>query len=285
MNKRTESQNNKAISKLNFRIKIGLALILILVVLAVFGPLLAPPGSLKQNSKLSLKPPSVSHIFGTDLLGRDMFGRVAYGARISLAVGSLAILVSLGIGLPFGALAGYFGGWFDSLLMRITDIFLAFPLVLGALVALAALGSGFINILIVLGILGWPYIARLIRATVVSVKQNDYIAAARALGAGHPRLLLQHVLPNSVSSVLVFAVMNVGTAIMAESVLSFLGVGLQPPNASWGYLLAESAGRIGVAPWLMYFPGLALTLAVLGFTLIGEGMRAALSPKEKDAFG
>lgn len=275
---------NKVISHKAFgvRVKIGIAILAALLVLAVFGPLLAPRDPANLDYRLSLKPPSLSHPFGTDLLGRDMFGRVAVGARISLSVGLLAVIVALLIGLPLGALAGYFGGWLDSLIMRLADVFLAFPMILGALLVLAVVGPGLANILLALGILGWAYMARLFRSSVVSVKQNDYVLAARAAGAGHPRLLVRHIFPNAAGPVIAIAIMNVGVAIMAESVLSFLGVGLQPPNTSWGYLLAESAARFQVAPWLMYFPGLALTLAVLGFTLAGEGLRAALSPGEED---
>lgn len=278
------TERSKPIHRLSgvaLQAKVGIVIIAALVLLAVLGPALASENALKQDFRQSLRPPSLAHPLGTDLLGRDMLGRIAFGARVSLLIGVLAVAMALGIGLPLGALSGYFGGWLDSLIMRLTDIFLAFPMVLGALLIMTVIGPGLLNILLALAVLGWAYVARVFRSIVISVKQDDYITAARALGAGHLRLLLYHVFPNAVGPVLALAIMNVGTAILAESVLSFLGVGLNPPNISWGYLLAESAGRISVAPWLMYFPGLAITLTVLGFNLAGEGLRAVLNPREE----
>lgn len=264
---------------MNYKLRVGLIMLLILVVLAAIGPALAGK-YWEQELKESLEPPNVNHLLGTDLLGRDMFGRVANGARSSLLVGFLAVAFTLAIGLPLGALAGYFGGWIDTVIMRLADIFLAFPLVLGALLFMSVAGAGLVNILVVLALLGWSYVARIFRASVLANKELDYVTAARALGAGHWQLLRRHIIPNSIGPVLVFALMNVGTAIMAESVLSFLGVGLRLPNASWGYLLSEAGGLQNVAPWLIYFPGLALTITVLAFTLLGEGLRAYFTPKE-----
>ncbi len=266
---------------MNYKLKSGLVILLILIILAALGPVLAGK-YWEQNLKESLNPPNSRHLFGTDLLGRDMLGRVANGARSSLLVGLLAVVLTLTVGLPLGALAGYFGGRLDTVIMRMADVFLAFPLVLGALLFMSVAGAGFANILLVLALLGWPYIARIFRASVLSNKELDYVVAARALGAGDWYLLRRHIIPNAIGPVLIFALMNVGTAIMAESVLSFLGVGLRLPNASWGYLLSEAAGLQNVAPWLIYFPGIALTVTVLAFTLLGEGLRVYLAPKENN---
>jgi len=266
---------------MNYKLKFGMVIILMLVLLATVGPMLAGK-YWQQNLKDSLEPPNINHLLGTDLLGRDMFGRVANGARSTLLVGLLAVALTLAIGLPLGALAGYYGGWLDTVIMRLADVFLAFPLVLGALLFISVAGAGLAKILLVLALLGWSYVARIFRASILANKELDYVTAARALGAGDWHLLRRHIIPNSIGPVLVFALMNVGTAIMAESVLSFLGVGLRLPNASWGYLLSEAAGLQNVAPWLIYFPGIALTITVLAFTLLGEGLRAYFTPKEEN---
>lgn len=266
----------------NRRLIAGTAIIVIFVLFALAGPALAPDDTFKSDYGRSLRPPDAGHPFGTDLLGRDLFGRVAHGARVSLIVGLFSMAAALAIGLPLGTAAGYFGGGVNSVIMRLTDIFLAFPLVLGALVVMAVVGGGLANILIVLALLGWAYVARLARSAVVSIRESDFIEATRALGAGHFRIILRHVLPNAAAPVIIFTLLNIGTAILAESSLSFLGVGLKPPYVSWGYMLAESSGRLETAPWLVYFPGAALTLAVLGFTLTAEGLRAYLNPKEED---
>ncbi len=271
-----ESQN-----MFNNKIIIGTVMILFFILFSVFGTLIGPSSDLSQDYDLSLKPPSLEHPFGTDLLGRDMYIRAVQGGRISLLVGFLSIIVSLLVGLPLGAIAGYYGGWIDTLIMRSADIFLSMPTILGALLIMALIGPGLINILIVFSMLGWAYIARLFRSNVISIKNSDFILSARGLGASGPRIIFRHIAPNSVGPVLLFALMNIGTAILAESVLSFLGVGLQPPVVSWGYLLSESVTRYMVAPWLMYFPGALLTLTVIGFTLIGEGVSSAFDPKER----
>ncbi len=268
--------------RINGKALAGILMILFFILFSLFGNLIGPGPDMGQDYDLSLRPPSLSHPFGTDLLGRDMYARAVTGGRISLLVGFLSIAVSLLIGLPLGAIAGYYGGWIDTIIMRLADIFLSMPTILGALLIMALIGPGLINILIVFAMLGWAYIARLFRSSVISIKNSDFVLSAIGIGASGPRVILRHIAPNSVGPVLLFALMNIGTAILAESVLSFLGVGLQPPAVSWGYLLSESVTRYMVAPWLMYFPGALLTLSVIGFTLMGEGARAAFDPKERD---
>lgn len=266
----------------NPKVTAGTAILIVFIIFALFGPLWGGDGALKKDYSLSLKPPSADHPFGTDLLGRDLLKRTARGARVSLLIGVLAVSVSLLVGSALGAVSGYFGGWVDALIMRFADIFLALPMILGALLFMALIGPGLFNVVLVLTMLGWAYIARILRSNVISVKRREYVLSAKAVGAGDLRTILVHVVPNSAGPVIIFAVMNVGTAVLAESVLSFLGVGIRPPDVSWGYLLSESIGRSHAAPWLMYFPGLFLTLTVLAFTLLGDGLRGALDSRERN---
>ncbi|NLG11239.1 MAG: ABC transporter permease [Coriobacteriaceae bacterium] len=232
-----------------------------------------------QNSKL---PPSVLHPFGTDNLGRDVMARVIYGARVSLSVGVIAVAISTTIGIVLGSLAAYFGGIWDTLIMRLTDVFMAFPYILFVIAMLAVLGPGFINVFIAIGLLGWTSIARVIRSAILQVKENDYISAARALGASHLRIIMRHILPNSIASVVVYATMSIGSAILTESALSFLGLGIQPPTPSWGLMISEGQNFMIAAPWLMLCPGIAILTTVLAFTLLGDGLRDALDVKVTD---
>jgi peptide/nickel transport system permease protein/oligopeptide transport system permease protein len=231
---------------------------------------------------VSWQPPSAEHPFGTDRVGRDVLSRTIYGARISLLVGFCAVAFSLVIGLVMGALAGYFGGMVDAVIMRITDIFMAFPYTLFAIALLAVLGPSLMNVILAIGILGWTSIARVLRSTILSVKENDYISAARALGASNLRSIMRHVVPNSVASVVVYATMAVGSAIISEAALSFLGLGVQPPTPSWGMMISEGQSVIATAPWMAFFPGAACLLTVLSFTLMGDGLRDALDVKVTD---
>ncbi|MCL1847296.1 MAG: ABC transporter permease [Coriobacteriia bacterium] len=223
--------------------------------------------------------PSLEHPFGTDVLGRDELARVIYGARISLAIGAIAVSISLVIGLVLGTTAAYFGGIWDSIIMRGTDIFMAFPYILFAIALLAALGPSFINMFLAIGIIGWTPIARVIRSVILQVKQNDYVSAARALGANNLRIVLRHILPNSIAPVVVYATMAIGTAILSEAALSFLGLGIQPPTPSWGLMIADAQKYLADAPWLVGFPGLAILLTVLSFTFLGDGLRDAMDVK------
>ena len=233
-----------------------------------------------QNSKL---PPSLEHPFGTDATGRDQLVRVIYGARVSLTVGVIATLISTVIGLVMGALAAFYGGWFDTIIMRLADMFLAIPYTLFVITMLAVMGQGIQNVFIAIGVLGWPSIARVFRSAILSVKENDYVDAARAMGASDLRIIARHIFPNSVASIVVYATMNIGGAILTESALSYLGMGVTPPTPSWGIMIQDGQTFLQTQPWLMIMPGLAILTTVLAFTLLGDGLRDALDVKMKDA--
>ena len=269
---------------------IGLVWILFIILVAVTADLWAPQwlGSPTEtdttmSATLSKLPPSPEHPFGTDSLGRDVLVRVIYGARVSLVVGVLATAISTAIGLAMGALAAYYGGIWDVIIMRLADIFLAFPYILFVIAILAVAGPGFQNVFIAIGILGWPSIARVFRSAILTVKENDYVDAARAMGASDLRIIARHIFPNSVASIVVYATMNVGGAILTEAALSYLGMGVTPPNPSWGIMIQDGQKYLATQPWLMIMPGLAILLTVLAFTLLGDGLRDALDVKMKDA--
>ena len=264
--------------------------ILFIVIVALTADLWVPQtlGSPTEIDSASMKdmsrlPPSLEHPFGTDTLGRDVLCRVIYGARISLAVGVLATAISTVLGLIAGALAAYNGGWWDTIIMRTADIFLAFPYTLFVIAMLAVIGPGIQNVFIAIGILGWPSIARVFRSAILSVKENDYVDAARAMGASNGRIIIRHIFPNSVASVVVYATMNIGGAILTESALSFLGMGVVPPDPSWGIMIQDGQTYLATEPWLMIMPGVAILTTVLAFTLLGDGLRDALDVKMKDA--
>lgn len=232
-----------------------------------------------------LQPPSLAHPFGTDDLGRDIFGRVIYGARVSLTVGVIATGIAVLIGIVFGAVSGFYGTWIDAVVMRGTDIFLAFPYILFSILILAVLPPevrGIVPVILAIGLLGWPTFARLFRGSVLSVKENDYVAAGRALGASDFRLMFRHIAPNAIAPVMVYATMSIGGAILTEAALSFLGLGIQPPQVSWGQMIESSRGFLVTAPLLVLWPGLAILSTVLAFTLLGDGVRDALDVKMKD---
>lgn len=269
---------------------LGAVWIIFMVIVALTADLWAPQwlGSptdidtttVAQNSKL---PPSPEHPFGTDATGRDQLVRVIYGARVSLTVGVIATLISTVIGLIMGALAAFYGGWFDTIIMRLADMFLAIPYTLFVITLLAVMGQGIQNVFIAIGILGWPSIARVFRSAILSVKENDYVDAARAMGASDFRIIARHIFPNSVASIVVYATMNIGGAILTESALSYLGMGVVPPDPSWGNLISDGQTYLATQPWLMIMPGLAILTTVLAFTLLGDGLRDALDVKMKDA--
>ena len=268
----------------------GLVWIIFMVLVALTADLWVPQtlgsptaidaATMPANSRL---PPSMEHPFGTDTLGRDVLCRVVYGARISLAVGLLATAISTVIGLVMGALAAYYGGIWDTIIMRLADIFLAFPYTLFVIAMLAVIGPGIQNVFIAIGILGWPSIARVFRSAILSVKENDYVDAARAMGASDARIIARHIFPNSVASIIVYATMNIGGAILTESALSFLGMGVVPPDPSWGIMISDGETYLATQPWLMIMPGIAILTTVLAFTLLGDGLRDALDVKMKDA--
>ena len=228
-----------------------------------------------------LRPPSAEHPLGTDDLGRDVLARMAHGARISLSVGFVAVGIAIAIGLVVGLLAGYYGGWVDAVLMRFVDMMLCFPTFFLILSVIAFIGPSIWNIMIIIGLTGWMGVARLVRAEVLSIRERDYILAAKALGASDARIIFRHVLPNALSPVLVSATLGVAGAILTESALSFLGIGVQPPTPSWGNILTAGKDNIEFAWWLSLFPGLAILITVLGYNLLGEGIRDAADPRLK----
>lgn len=258
---------------------LGLAIVIALILIALFAPLIAPYDPIARIKEDSSLAPNRAHLFGTDLLGRDILSRVIFGSRISIEVGIIAVGISVMIGLFLGALSGYFGNIPDTVIMRIADIFFAFPYILGAIAIMTVLGPGVINIFIAIGILGWASFARIFRSSILTIKNKEYIEAARALGASNYRIITKHIFPNAFAPIIVYATMNVGTAIIVEAALSFLGLGVQPPTAAWGKMLAESLDYIDIAPWMMVFPGLAIVITVLGFVLLGDGLRDAFDPK------
>ena len=269
---------------------IGVIWIIFVILVALTADLWAQPwlGSPTASdsttmAQTSLLSPSAEHPFGTDSLGRDILVRVIYGARVSLSVGVMATAISTAIGLIMGALAGFYGGVWDTIIMRLADTFLAFPYVLFVVALIAVLGRSLTNVFIAIGILGWPSIARVFRSAILTVKENDYVDAARAMGASGLRIIVRHIFPNSVASIVVYATMNIGGAILTESSLSFLGMGVVPPTPSWGSMIQDGQVYLQTAPWMMIMPGLAILSTVLAFTLLGDGLRDALDVKMKDA--
>jgi len=259
----------------------GAAVVLFFCVLALFPSLVSSHDPNRINILKILEPPSAAHPLGTDDLGRDVLARMLHGARISLSVGFVAESIAIGIGLVIGLLAGYYGGKVDSLLMRFVDIMLCFPTFFLILAVIAFIGPSIWNIMFIIGVTGWMGVARLVLAETLSLKERDFVAAARAQGAGTARILFRHILPNTLAPVLVAATLGVAGAILVESGLSFLGIGVQPPTPSWGNILTAGKDNIEFAWWLSLFPGLAIFLTVLGYNLLGEGIRDAVDPRLK----
>ncbi|GAB4164005.1 MAG: ABC transporter permease [Geothermobacteraceae bacterium] len=259
----------------------GAGLVILMCLAATAAPLLGiDPGAIDISARL--QPPGPGHLLGTDDLGRDVLVRLCYGARISLLVGFVAVGIATAIGIIFGALAGYYGGVWDAVIMRFVDIMLCFPSFFLILAVIAFLEPSIWNIMIIIGLTGWMGVARLVRAEFLSLREREFVLAARVLGASDLRVILRHILPNAMSPVLVHATLGVAGAILTESALSFLGIGVQPPTPSWGNMLIAGKQTLGTAWWLSVFPGLAILLTVLGYNLLGEGIRDALDPRLKD---
>ncbi|MRX73757.1 ABC transporter permease subunit [Bacillus lacus] len=259
----------------------GAVIVLLFILLAIFAPLIAPYGIREQDLTKRLLPPSGNNWFGTDDFGRDIFSRVIFGARISLWVGFFSVLGSVIVGSFLGILAGYYGRWVDTIISRIFDIMLAFPSILLAIAIVSILGPSLQNALIAIAVINIPNFGRLIRSKVLSVKQEEYITAAKAVGMKDSRILFVHILPNSLSPIIVQSTLAIGTAIIEAAALGFLGLGAEAPNPEWGKMLADSKQYLVQAPWTLIFPGLAIMLTVLGFNLMGDGFRDALDPKGK----
>ncbi|MDX8362339.1 MULTISPECIES: nickel transporter permease [Bacillaceae] len=260
---------------------VGMFIILFFVIVALIAPYIAPYDYAEQNIVNRLQPPSSEHWLGTDDFGRDIFSRIIFGARISLTVGFFAVLGSVVVGTLLGVIAGYYGRWVDVIISRIFDIMLAFPSMLLAIGIVAVLGPSLRNALIAIAVINIPIFGRLIRSKVLSVKQEEYIVASKAIGMSDSRILLHHILPNSMAPIIVQGTLAVATAIIEAAALGFLGLGAQPPEPEWGKMLADSKNYLIQAPWTMIFPGLAIMLTVLGFNLMGDGLRDALDPKMK----
>jgi peptide/nickel transport system permease protein len=258
---------------------VGLGIVALLVVCAVTAPWISPYEPNRQRLLEALQAPSAEHLLGTDENGRDVLSRVLYGARVSLAAGVFSVSIALCLGVSSGLISGYFGGRVDDIIMRIMDALLAFPTLVLALAITAALGPGLRNAMIAIGIVGTPIFARLTRGQVLSVREREFVEAARTLGARHGRIMLRHILPNVMAPLIVQMSLSVAVAILAEATLSFLGLGVQPPEPSWGSMVSRGKDYLDLAPWLAFAPGGAILLAVMGFNFVGDAIRDALDPR------
>ncbi|MBP7232573.1 MAG: ABC transporter permease [Syntrophaceae bacterium] len=259
----------------------GSGIVVLLFVVSILAPVISPydPGAIDLQNVLA--PPSAGHWFGTDQLGRDVMSRMIWGARISLKVGFVATGLAIFIGMILGAVAGFYGGWIDALIMRFVDIMLCFPTFFLILAVIAFLEPSIWNIMIVIGLTGWMGVTRLVRADFISLRERDFVRAARAIGASDARIIFLHILPNALASILVAATLGIAGAILTESALSFLGIGVQPPTPSWGNILTAGKDNIDIAWWLSLYPGLAILITVVGYNLLGEGIRDASDPRLK----
>jgi peptide/nickel transport system permease protein len=259
----------------------GGGIILLLLIVSLLAPWLAPYDSGQIDLTNVLMSPSIKHLCGTDQLGRDVLSRMIWGARISLMVGFVATGIAIIIGAILGAVSGYYGGWVDSVIMRFVDIMLCFPTFFLILAVIAFLEPSIWNIMIVIGLTSWMGVTRLVRADFITLRERDFVKAARAIGASDMRIIFLHILPNSMASILVAATLGIAGAILTESALSFLGIGVQPPTPSWGNILTAGKDNIDIAWWLSFYPGLAILITVVGYNLLGEGIRDLLDPRLK----
>lgn len=257
----------------------GLVIIVIMLLVALLSPSLAPHEPDMVNLAERLQPPSVTHLLGTDQFGRDILSRIIYGARVSLLVGFAGVASAAVVGVFLGSVAGYYGRWTDDVIMRFMDILLAFPYIVLAIALIAMVGPSLRNIILVIAITRIPQFARVTRGSVLSLREMEFVLASRALGQKEWRILLRHILPNALTPISVLASLSVATAILTESALSFLGLGIQPPQASWGTMIADGRRFMLDAPWIATFPGLAISLTILGYNLLGDGLRDALDPR------
>ena len=278
------SDKNKASSRVikqlkkNRRVKFALFILLIIIGSAIFAPYISPYEPQAMDLSSSLEGPSKSHWLGTDKMGRDILSRIIYGSRVSLMVGIVAVGISGIIGIFLGSIAGYFGKWIDGVIMRLVDILLAFPSILLAISLVAVLGASIFNVMLAIGAVSWVGYARLIRGEFLSLKNKEFVSAAEALGAKTHKIIFKHMLPNAIAPVIVMATLGMAGAIITESSLSFLGLGVQPPTASWGQMLSKGRTIIREAWWVSTFPGIAIMITVLSFNILGDGLRDALDP-------
>lgn len=260
----------------------GLYVLIFMYALAIFAPMIATQSYEAVDPPNKLKPPSREHLMGTDHVGRDVFSRVIWGSRISLSVGFVAAAVAVTLGVLVGATAAYFGGWVDDILMRFTEIVMAFPTFFLLLTIVSILERSIFNIMLVIGLTSWPSLARMVRGQILSLREQEFTEAARALGASDARIIFRHILPNAMAPVIVSATMRIGGAILSESSLSFLGLGVPEPFPSWGSILNAGRNYLLQAPWITTFPGTFIFLTVLAFNYVGDGLRDALDPRLKD---
>jgi len=258
---------------------LGLVMVGIVFLTALLAPVIATHPPRAQDLNITLQGPSADHWFGTDELGRDQFSRVVHGSRIAVSVGLASILLALVIGVVLGSVAGYLGRGWDALIMRVADVFFAFPLIIGAVVIILVVGRGVTPVIIALGLFSWATIARLLRSSILSIRESEYVEAARSLGAGKWRIVTRHVLPNSMAPVLVYAMVSVATAIVAQASLSYLGVGVPPDVPDWGNMISSGQKFFGFKDYLWFFPSMAVVFTVLGFVFVGDGLRDALDPR------
>ncbi len=261
---------------------LGGVVLLLLALDAILAPQIVPYDPVLMSGKARLLPPIATHLFGTDEFGRDVLSRVLYGSRISLPVGFVSVILSLLGGVPLGMVAGYYGGWLDMVISRVLDILFAFPAILLAIALMAMMGSSIVNVTIAIAVVFLPTFARLMRATVLEIRHAEFVLAARALGASDVRIMRRHILPNSLSPIIVQATLGLGYAILAEAALSYLGLGTVPPTPSWGLMINDGKDFMDQAPWLAVFPGLGIIVAVLACSLFGDGLRDALDPQQKE---
>ncbi|MEJ8543671.1 nickel transporter permease [Brevibacillus borstelensis] len=267
--------------KKNKRAMVGLWMVVLCVAVAALAPWIAPYDPIEQNMQIMLEGPSLHHPFGTDEFGRDILSRVMYGTQISLMTGIVGVLIAVVLGVALGTIAGYFGGLADSLIMRVMDIFMAFPSFLLALAIVSVLGPGMVNVMIAIGIFSVPTFARLSRSSVIGVRNKEYIEAVKAMGGNHLHIIIKHVIPNSIAPIIVLSTLRIATAIITAAGLSFLGMGAQPPTPEWGAMLSTGREYLRMAPHVSTMPGLAIMFLVLGFNMLGDGLRDALDPKMK----